>query len=100
MKLEINKSDDSKGFWFRSKLITVSFHFWTWWRYQKRPLLGWRFMIQWRKGAGYIGGRTAFIGWRCKGGGPWRNTSKYSYTPALFRLGYTKCGNVAPYGFR
>jgi len=91
MKFETTKCSDSKGFWLRSKPITISFNYWKIWRYQKRNLLGWLFNVSFGKGAGYIDGANIFIGWNTRGGipnnphGPWPK----------FRIGFT-----SPYHFR
>lgn len=108
MKLEINNRYDQKGFWLRSKLIRVSFHFWelqrsklqkgekgmTWTK--QRSQWGWKFQIDFGRGAGYIWGRSFYIGWRTKGGILWSANPK---PPRILRMNFTQNGNAIPYGF-
>lgn len=96
IKLEVSRRDDQRGFTLRILGVVVLFvHFWRIWRYQKRALHGWSVKVAFGRGAGYKWGRTAFIGWRVRGG-----PVKYHHNPALFRLGFTRNGNMTPYGFR
>lgn len=109
MRLEINKGDDSKGFWLRSKLIRVSFHFWELQRgklqkgekgmvWTKIPSQwGWKFQIDFGRGAGYIWGRTFYLGWRTKGGILWSANPK---PPRTLRMNFTQNANAIPYSFR
>lgn len=96
MKLEINRQSDSKGFWLRSKLMTVSFHFWGIWRYQKTQLWGWNAKIIFGRGAGCVWGRTAYLAWRAKGGVLW---SKKPKPLRKLRVGFTQNANAIPYSF-
>lgn len=58
----------------------------------------WVFKLIWRKGAGYIGGRTFFASWRCHDmRGSVGNGVYHSYhTPRLLACGLTRNANIVP----
>ena len=98
MKIELTRRYDSIGFYLRPRrgAFLLAAHYWTIWRYQKRPLVGGLVVVNINGSAGYIGGSTLYLGWRARGGligrphGPW---------PRL-RIGWTCNGNAIPYSFR
>ncbi len=87
---------DSRGIRINTALLSLAFHFWT-------PHTGrcaFLLSIKIGPGAGYkwtriMGGRTAYLGLRARGG------LGYQYgTPRLLRAGFTGNGNALPYSFR
>lgn len=91
MHIETTNRYDSKGFWLRGAKLRPAFHCW-------KPYIGkvgFLARLDFGKGAGYIGGWTAFLGWRTKGG----NSENRGKSLSRLRLGITRNGNHVPYSF-
>lgn len=54
-------------------------------------------MCKWGPGAGYIGGMTAFFGFRCKDNRGWPKGNIYTRIP--FQVGVTQNANIVPYPY-
>lgn len=67
-----------------------------WARFRKPS--SWVLSFNWGIGAGYIGGWSAFIGRRCRGGRVWPHKSAHPMAkPEAFRFGITRNANKKPY---
>ena len=111
-KLEITRHYDSKGVYVRPAkpgAFIAAFHWFPLDRHIRVPgpgmklklkkQIGWCFKLNLFGGAGtqlpnsIFAGKTIFIGWRVKGGRPFKDM----YKRALFRAGVTDNANKVPY---
>lgn len=95
-RIETIDRPDQRGFWLRRNgRAKVALHWWRIYRHAKPWPLGALFELTWGPGAGYIGGATAYVGLRARGGVPGKPHGPWP----LVRAGVTRDANRVPFAF-